>query len=65
VHAGVIWLLFEGFHLPGAVWFALAEFILHWLIDFAKCERWTNFHQDQSLHLVCKLGYLGVLLMYC
>jgi hypothetical protein len=59
VHAGIVWLILEGFKLPYAVEIAFAEFLLHWFIDFAKCERWTNFHADQGLHLICKLGYIG------
>jgi hypothetical protein len=37
------------------------EFVLHWWIDFAKCEKWTNFHQDQGLHLLSKLAYVAAL----
>ena len=25
---------------------------LHWIIDFAKCENWTNPHIDQLLHVL-------------
>lgn len=51
IHAGPVWLI------TGSVYFALAEFILHWLIDLAKNERWTNFAGDQTLHVACKLAY--------
>ncbi|MBP7949221.1 MAG: DUF3307 domain-containing protein [Verrucomicrobiales bacterium] len=61
VHAGTVWVILAGFGQPHAVWFAFAEFVLHWIIDFAKCERWTNFHQDQALHMICKGLYLLVL----
>ena len=63
VHSGVIWLIMEGFHLPNAPLFAFIEFVLHWIIDFAKCERWTNFHADQALHMVCKITYVIVLIV--
>jgi len=43
--------------ITGNVWCALAELVLHWLIDFAKCESWINPHGDQFLHVLCKLGY--------
>ncbi len=36
----------------------IAETVFHWLIDFAKCENWTNPNSDQALHLVCRVGYL-------
>ena len=61
VHAGVVWMIVDGFQLPNAPAFAFAEFILHWFIDFAKCERWTNFHADQGLHLVCKIVFIFML----
>lgn len=55
VHAGTVWIV------TGSAFFGFVEFVLHWLIDFAKCEKWTNFHQDQSLHLISKLAYVGAI----
>ena len=52
VHAGVVWLI-TGSLLLGGV-----EVVLHWLIDFAKNENWTNIHIDQILHIFCKATYL-------
>lgn len=57
VHAGAVWLI------TGSVIFGFAEFVLHWAIDFAKCEKWTTFHQDQGLHILSKIAY--VLIIYC
>ena len=54
VHAGGVWLV------SGRVGFALAEFVLHWLIDWAKIERKMDFHTDQALHLACKAAYVAV-----
>jgi len=34
------------------------ETIAHWIIDFAKCENWTNPDQDQALHIICRIGYV-------
>jgi hypothetical protein len=48
IHSGAVWAI------TGNVYLGLAEFILHWLIDFAKCENWTDPHQDQLLHIACK-----------
>ncbi len=55
VHAGAVWLI------TGSAALGFAEFVLHWAIDFAKCEKWTNFHQDQGLHLLSKLAYVLLL----
>ena len=55
IHAGFVWLI------SGYAILALAEFILHWLIDAAKCEGRTSFAQDQWLHVATKLVYVGLL----
>ncbi len=59
VHAGTVWVILATFGLPAAAIIAFVEFVLHWIIDFAKCERWTNFHQDQAMHILCKIGYIA------
>lgn len=51
IHAGMVWLL------TGSVALGLVELVLHWLIDFAKCEKLMNFTVDQLLHVACKAGY--------
>lgn len=61
VHAGTVWIIMVAWGVAAAALFAFIEFVLHWLIDFAKCEKWTNFHQDQSLHLISKVGYVAAL----
>lgn len=55
VHSGVVWFV------TGSLTLGLAELVLHWVIDFAKCEKWTNFTVDQLLHLVCKAGYAALI----
>ena len=55
VHAGAVWLI------TGSVLYGFIEFVLHWVIDFAKCEKWTNFHQDQGLHLLSKVAYVAAI----
>lgn len=57
IHAAPVWLV------TGSAVFALAEVVLHWLIDWAKCEGWTRFAHDQFLHVACKLIY-AVLLFF-
>ena len=59
------WLTAHAFVHGGAVWMAtgnmglgVVEVVLHWIIDFAKCENWTNIHIDQFLHMMCKAGYV-------
>ena len=55
IHAGMVWLA------TGNPVLGFAEFILHWLIDFAKCENWTNPHEDQILHFLTKIAYVAII----
>jgi len=64
VHAGTVWVIMGVLGFAGAVIFAFVEFVLHWLIDFAKCEKWTNFHQDQVLHMLSKVGYVAAVFWF-
>lgn len=57
IQAGAVWLV------TGSITLALVELVLHWLIDFAKCEKWTDFTTDQLLHVACKAVY-AVLIGY-
>jgi len=51
VHGGAVYLI------TGSLWFGVLETLLHWFIDYLKCEHRINLHQDQALHMVCKVGY--------
>lgn len=59
IHGAVVYLLTHSLLL------ALAETLLHSLIDFLKCEGKLNFHQDQLLHLLCKVAYCGIIASGC
>ncbi len=52
VHGGMVYLI------TGSLMLGLIETALHSVIDYCKCERWINIHVDQSLHILCKLGYI-------
>ena len=51
VHGGAVYVV------TGSAVFGAIETILHAAIDIAKCERWIGFHQDQALHVLCKVAY--------
>ncbi|KKN68487.1 hypothetical protein LCGC14_0451230 [marine sediment metagenome] len=42
----------------GSVALGMAETVIHWMTDFAKCENWTTVHQDQAIHMICKVGWM-------
>ena len=41
--------------------YALAETVVHWFIDFGKCEKWYSIHVDQGLHVLCKVFWFALL----
>jgi len=51
IHSAAVWLI------TGSAVLGVIELVLHWLIDYAKCEGWTGFNTDQLLHYICKLAY--------
>ena len=58
IHAAAVWAI-TGCFILGSI-----EFVLHWLIDFAKCENKTTFTQDQALHFICKIAYVIAAMLY-
>ena len=52
IHAGFVWVI------TGCAALALAELVLHWVIDAAKCEGKTSFATDQWLHVATKAVFV-------
>ena len=52
MHAGGVWLV------SGSLALGFVELVLHALIDLAKGEEKFGLVADQSLHVLCKLGYV-------
>lgn len=57
VHGGAVAVI------TGVWWLGLIETAAHWTIDFCKCDNKITVHQDQSLHIGCKIVYLPLLLI--
>jgi hypothetical protein len=55
IHAGMVWAL------TACGWLGLAEFCLHWIIDWLRAEGRLGFHADQLSHLACKAAYVAAL----
>ena len=56
VHGGIVYLL------TGSLVLGLVETFAHALIDFLKCEGKIGMNTDQALHILCKIGYVFVVL---
>ncbi|QTN31081.1 DUF3307 domain-containing protein [Akkermansiaceae bacterium] len=55
IHAGFVWVI------TGSAALALAEFILHWIIDLIRCDERISYNIDQLFHCLCKLAYAALL----
>jgi Protein of unknown function (DUF3307) len=49
IQAGMVYLI------TGSLVIGLCEFVLHFVIDYAKCDGKLTFNQDQALHATCKV----------
>lgn len=49
--------------ITGSWVFFAAELICHGLTDYAKCKGRFGYNVDQYVHLGCKIGYAGLLLI--
>ncbi|MFD2257976.1 DUF3307 domain-containing protein [Luteolibacter algae] len=56
VQAGIVWLI------TGSATLAVVELVIHWIIDFVRCEKWISFNVDQGLHIACKAIYAVILI---
>lgn len=46
--------------ITGIWWLFIAEAVIHWLTDDAKCRGRISFNQDQAIHIVCKLVWFAI-----
>lgn len=53
IHAGAVLVITNRIEL------AMAEFVVHTMIDYAKCSKAFGFTTDQALHVLCKVAYVA------
>lgn len=51
MHGGMVYLM------TGVFAFGLVETVVHFVLDFLKCENLTNPHIDQFFHIIWKVAY--------
>lgn len=56
IHAGAVWVI------TGSAMLSVIEFVLHWAIDFIRCDGRVSFTTDQLLHFSCKIVYAALLM---
>lgn len=50
-----------GYPMHLAVGYAVAETVVHWVADYAKCANLTNIHGDQFIHVISKVVWWALL----
>ncbi len=50
-----------GFEWHAVAILAVSEAVIHWSIDYGKCQNWFNIHTDQGLHVGCKILWWGLI----
>lgn len=43
--------------ITGSMGLGIAETLLHFWIDYGKCDNWYGMTVDQALHIGCKLSW--------
>jgi hypothetical protein len=63
LHGGAVAVITQslGLGITQSLGLGIAETVCHWVIDFAKCEKRTNIHVDQALHVACKLIWYALI----
>ena len=51
IHAGGVALI------TGSLWLGVAEFVVHFITDDAKCRGRIGFNTDQLIHVACKVAW--------
>lgn len=46
--------------ITGIWWLCIAEAVIHFAVDDAKCTRRISYNVDQLIHVACKLVWLAV-----
>lgn len=59
LHGAAVGVVFRcmGFRWEDVVAVAAAETVIHWAVDFGKCEKWYSLHVDQVFHILCKIAW--------
>ena len=51
IHMGMVLLITH------SIWLAIAELVIHFATDWAKCEELISFDTDQAIHYSCKIAW--------
>lgn len=46
--------------ITGSITLAIAEVVIHLVVDIAKCRGLVNLHCDQAIHIACKVSWAAL-----
>ena len=49
--------------ITGIWWLFVAEAVIHWITDDAKCRGRISFNTDQAIHVSCKLVWFTLAIL--
>lgn len=54
IHGGFVGII------TGSAYLAVAETVIHWITDDAKCRGWIGYNTDQMIHIACKFVWVVI-----
>jgi len=57
IHGGFVGII------TGSVLLGIAETVLHFIIDYEKCDGQISYNEDQWMHILCKLAWWTIFTM--
>jgi hypothetical protein len=59
LHGAAVGAIFRwmGFDWNVVAALSMTETVIHWFVDYGKCEKWYSLHVDQAIHIVCKIAW--------
>lgn len=61
IHGGIVGLICQ--LVAGLWWIGILEAIAHFIIDDRKCAGKLTYNQDQALHVLCKILWIGLIFL--
>lgn len=59
IHAGFVYVI------TGSLLLGIAEFVIHTLTDYLKCDGRIGFNADQFIHVGCKVVWAIAFAVFC
>jgi hypothetical protein len=63
IHGGSVGVVIRwfGYDWDTVALIAVLETVIHWCVDYGKCQKWYGIHMDQFCHIACKFVWWALL----